>query len=1064
MSRSIGFLLSLLLCLSLAPSAWAGEARLLAAADLPDMGGTDFKGGVGDYLLRNDEVEAVILAVASTPDFGIPIIAEALPGRGVLIDVGTRGDKNDQLGEIDHLVNLDQNLIFYATPGGLPAAVGGSGNSLFELSGSTASVTVSGVVLLEPFSSTTQPTIFAETIYSVTDGNSWIDITTRVINFNPFPVPVFSIADADVSVSRGRIPFTPFPARGHKPPPLDLANPFAAIAVFNYVSSPGNNGPADGPTNNDGSPSGEVSYTIVPNSLSTPLIGLATSLVTVVGNTFDLAAVASGSPPLLDPGAALVHQRKLVVAAGNSVEASLDIALPQLFAPAFGADLRGTFTGRIVDGSGTPVANAHIFFDNTTPGADPLLVGPGGDFRTILDEDQDGVPDGFVLAFPGDPLPTTHALSAADGTFTVRLQALPSAGSLSFPSVYSARIQAPERGTLTLPGLVVSPANIPALGGSPTDLGDITLSDTGTLSFVVNELGTGGTTPAKITIVGTGSTDDPDLGSQYLSLRNYSGLSKNGGDDGLDPVTQGNSEQLSEVLVGSPALNFDVDADGVGSLDLRPGTYVAFASRGLEYSLDAKPFSITAGATTVLSFDIQRVVDTSGFVSADFHIHSAKSFDSSVPMSDRVVSFLASGVEVMVATDHDRISDYASIIDSLGVWGEITSIVGDELTGGSPVPADATQGGLQAFPEGIGHWNAWPLTPFPTNRRNGAPQDEFVTPGTIIDRLRGMDSLFALGKTPDTATIPDWLTAIGIGDATGDDEVVQLNHPRAGFAGLVVIGLLNGLFNPGGDPTAGGYDPTQPISAFPNSLLETPSLYNAQVVGPGGTSTTALDFDALEVMNGSGVGRFLAVREDWCSLLRQGIPKAGTAVSDSHRLILENAGFARSFVASSTDSPAAVDEDELTANVKAMQLIGTTGPFVRFSVQDDASSDVGLGGTAVATGNKVVVKIRVEAAPWIPVEEVRVYRNCELIETLAVQSQKVLGQVNRFNRAIPLEGIDADSFLHVEAGIRLDASGHPLSPGLLETVQTVDPGVEPFAFTNPVFVDRDGNGYTPPGL
>jgi len=380
------------------------------------------------------------------------------------------------------------------------------------------------------------------------------------------------------------------------------------------------------------------------------------------------------------------------------------------------------------------------------------------------------------------------------------------------------------------------------------------------------------------------------------------------------------------------------------------------------------------------------------------------------------------------------------------------------------VPEDPTQGGVEAFPEGIGHWNAWPLVQYQTNRRNGAPQDEFVTPGTAIDRLRGMDSLAVIGKTPDTADETDWLTAIHIGDVTGDDEVVMLNHPRAGFAGVVVIGMFNGLANPGGDPMVGGYDPTLQIDAFPNSLLGIPSLYNSLVVGSGGTSTTALSFDALEVMNGSGVGSFLAVREDWCSLLRQDIRKTGTAVSDSHRLILENAGYARSFVASSTDDPSAADEDELTANIKSMQLVGTSGPFVRFSVKDDANNDVGLGGTAVSTGNKVTLKVRVEAAPWIPVEEVRIYRNCELIETRSVQSSKVLGKVLRFNRALPLSGIADDSFFHVEAGVRLDASGDPVSPGLLTTVQTVEPGVVPFAFTNPIFVDRQGDGYVAPGI
>jgi hypothetical protein len=1040
---------AILVALAAPTSTLAAEARLLTAADIAGMGGTDFKGGVGDYLLRNDVIEAVVLAIDETPDFNIPIVSEALPGRGVIVDLGTRGDKNDQLGEIDHLVNLDANIIFYVAFGG------------FSNVGPTSSITVIGAVLLDPISTPSDPTLLASTTYSVTDGNSWVDVETTVVNLNPFPAPVFSIADTDVTVTRGRLPFSPFPDRGAKPPPLDLGNPFSAIGVFNYLAFAGNNGPENGPTNNDGSASEEVSYAIVPSSLFDPLIGVASGAVSIVGNSFDLVAVGSGSPPTIGPfGGSLTHTRKIVVAKGNSVEAALDIGLPELFAPTLGADLRGAFTGRVVDGSGNPVPDAHVFFDNTTPGADPLLV---TGLVTLLDENQDGTADGVVPAVGGAPLPTTHAVTAADGTFSVNLQVLLSGGAPSIPSVYSARIQAPERSTVTVPGLVVSPANIPAFGGSTTDLGDIVLSDTGTLSYAVTDATTFGSVPAKLTIVGTNGTNNPDFGSQYLSVRNYSLLSKNSGGDGLDPVSEGNSAQLTNTLVGSPALNFHVDADGAGSLELAPGSYVAFATRGLEYSLDAQPFTITAGATTNVNLAIERVVDTSGFLSADFHIHSAKSFDSSVPITDRVVSFLASGVEVMVSTDHDYITDYAPIIASLGAGAEIASVVGDELTGGNPVPIDGTQP-VEAFPEGIGHWNAWPLTQYTSNRRNGAPPDEFITPGTAIDRLRGMDSLAALGETPDTADAVDWLTAIGIGEATGDDEVVMLNHPRAGFAGVVVIGMFNGLANPGGDPTAGGYDPTAPISAFPNNLLSIPSLYNSDVVGPGGTSTTALDFDAMEVMNGSGVGSFLPVREDWCSLLKQDIRKTGTAVSDSHRLILENAGYARSFVESSTDDPASADEDELTDNVKSMKLVGTNGPFVRFSVNNDADADVGLGGTSVSTGPKVTVKVRVEAAPWIPVEEVRIYRNCELVETRTIKSSKVLGKVLRFNQAINLSGIDDDSFLHVEAGVRLDASGEPLSPGLLTTVQTVEPGVVPFSFTNPIFVDRQGDGYTPPGI
>jgi hypothetical protein len=1038
-------------------TARAADAGTLTAADLGALGGTDFDGGPGDYYLRNDKIEATILGIASTPDFGIPIVAEALPGRGILIDLGTLGDKNDQLTEIDHVVNLAANPIFYGGPSeGLPAPI-------FVSGGATASITVFGVVLLPasavppfPGSSPSLPTLIAQTTYAVTDGQAWVDIETTVTNYFPAPAPVFSIGDVDILAGRSRIPFQPMEDRGHKPPLLDLSSPQSAIGVWNYLSLPGNNGPDDGPANNDGSPSGEVSYTYVPDTLFAPLVGVADQNVAVVGNFFNLAAPGAIPPVTAAPANTLTFKRKLVVANANTVESGLDVALPLLYTPIFGADLRATFTGKVVDGNGAGVPNAHIFVDNTVPGAPNLTP-----LVSVRDENLDGAPDGFAIANGVDPLPMSHTVTAADGTFTLKLQAL--ADPFATPSLYTLTVNAESRGSGSAGPLSVDPAT---LFFGPTAIADIVLSDTGTVTYAVTDSGSGLATPAKLTFLGTDGTADPDFGNQFLTRRDFSLIQPNG----PYPLPVGNSGGLSNATAGTPALNFQTDADGVGSLELPPGTYVVFASRGLEYTIDSESITVSSGGNTNVSLAIERVVDTSGYVSMDFHVHSGKSFDSSLPLVDRVASFLAEGVEVMVSTDHDYVSDFSPMISSLDAEAEINSIVGNELTGGIPVPADPTQDGT-VFPEGIGHWNAWPLSVIPNNRRNGAPPDEFMTPGTAIDRLRGMDSLVFLGKTPDTAGVGDWLPAIqaGLAGTVGaglpaDDEVVMFNHPRAGFAGTVVIGMFNSLSNPGGNPTLGGYDPGLPIGAFPNSGLFTPSLYNKLVVGPAGTDSNALSFDAVELMNGGDLGGFTAVYDDWCSLVKQGFHKTATAVSDSHRLVMENAGFGRSFVASSTDDPSAIDEDELTASVKAMNLSGTSGPFIRFSVEDDGGADRQMGETAVSTGNKVVVKVRVEAAPWIPVEEVRIYRNCELIETRAIQSSKVLGKVNRFNKAIPIEGIDADSFITVEASVRIDGNGKPLSPGLLGTVQAIEPGVVPLGFTNPVFVDRDNDGYTPPGL
>ena len=70
----------------------------------------------------------------------------------------------------------------------------------------------------------------------------------------------------------------------------------------------------------------------------------------------------------------------------------------------------------------------------------------------------------------------------------------------------------------------------------------------------------------------------------------------------------------------------------------------------------------------------------------------------------------------------------------------------------------------------------------------------------------------------------------------------------------------------------------------------------------------------------------------------------------------------------------------------------------------------------------------------------------------------------RCNGTGKLAGISSDAFLTVEAGVALDPNGDPLNPGLIEMVQLVEPEVVPLGFTNPIFVDRNGDGYIPPGL
>ena len=80
---------------------------------------------------------------------------------------------------------------------------------------------------------------------------------------------------------------------------------------------------------------------------------------------------------------------------------------------------------------------------------------------------------------------------------------------------------------------------------------------------------------------------------------------------------------------------------------------------------------------------LAHVVDSDGWISADFHVHASPSPDSRVPMHDRIYEFVADDVQMIVSTDHNVISDYDPFIRELDAGRFITSAVGDEMTTGS---------------------------------------------------------------------------------------------------------------------------------------------------------------------------------------------------------------------------------------------------------------------------------------------------------------------------------------------------------------------------------------------
>jgi hypothetical protein len=435
----------------------------------------------------------------------------------------------------------------------------------------------------------------------------------------------------------------------------------------------------------------------------------------------------------------------------------------------------------------------------------------------------------------------------------------------------------------------------------------------------------------------------------------------------------------------SSTLTRDVSLAGVSAdpseVALAPGHYRVLAGRGPEFGVAEAKLELKAGERTPLVIGTpQRAVETPGWISADLHVHAAPSDDSALPLALRVVTYVAEGDEVLVATDHDVVTDYGPVIRELKLASAIATVVGQEVTSSTATPE---------APHSFGHANAFPLMRHPLESRAGAIRSEGRRLREVVADVR----------------------------ALGGDHILQLNHPRGREGEDVDQHFFEHL------SVGAGFDPNLPLQVPPNAaLLER---------GPRGTRD--LDFDAMELLNGPSLGPYRRLREDWFALLRQGVVRTATANSDSH-IAGDIAAAPRNLIRIS-DDPANFDEAAFVDAIRAGRVVGTTGPIL-----DAAVGDAKIG--ELHHGKEGAIRVDVHAAPWIPVSKVRAYVNGNLAhETDASQAMTVW-----FPHTFA-----EDAFVTVEVEGEPDA-----------TYGARLPGFTPFAFTNPIYVDADGDGkWTP---
>ena len=119
-----------------------------------------------------------------------------------------------------------------------------------------------------------------------------------------------------------------------------------------------------------------------------------------------------------------------------------------------------------------------------------------------------------------------------------------------------------------------------------------------------------------------------------------------------------------------PSFGPDYRASGAGpvidalrgevSTPLPSGRYRVAATKGIEWSIDAKVVDIGAGRVTDVELAPRHVVPTPGVLGCDLHVHARPSFDTPVTPEDRVLSLVAAGIDFAVPTEHNIVGDYAS--------------------------------------------------------------------------------------------------------------------------------------------------------------------------------------------------------------------------------------------------------------------------------------------------------------------------------------------------------------------------------------------------------------------
>ena len=189
-------------------------------------------------------------------------------------------------------------------------------------------------------------------------------------------------------------------------------------------------------------------------------------------------------------------------------------------------------------------------------------------------------------------------------------------------------------------------------------------------------------------------------------------------------------------------------------------------------------------------------------------------------------------------------------------------------------------------------------------------------------------------------------------------------------------------------------------------------------------------------------------------MLNRGLKTWGIAVSDAHTVYGNGVGGWRTYVRCSTDDPAKIDWREISRRAKGGQMILTTGPYLEVETTEGI-----LPGGLARSNDSIDLKVKIQCASWIDIDRVQVLVNGRAVKALNFTRKShpewFTGGVVKFDRILPIS-LSEDAHLIVVAY----GSDSDLKTGYGTSSQS---GIRPCAYNNPIFIDLDGDGFTPNG-